>query len=218
MDNEELLEAPVNRRMAAGENPAKRDQILDGAQKIFMENGFEGTSMNDVTRAAGVSKGTVYVYFSSKEDLFTALVERERERMAAMVRTTLDESLPLEDALFNFGTTIATFMTTPRVIRGMRMAIGVVGKLPETADCFLRQGVGRGPQILQVYLDKQVAKGALNIDDTLLAARQFGELCLAGLFRPALFGEAKNEPSREQIEHTVRIGIDMFMNYYARKP
>ena len=62
------------RRHAAGEDPAKRDQILKGAMQCFMENGFDATSMNEVCRAAGVSKGTLYVYFTDKVDLFEALV------------------------------------------------------------------------------------------------------------------------------------------------
>lgn len=52
-------------RFAAGEDPAKRRQILDGAKRVFMRMGFDAASMNDVTREAGVSKGTLYVYFGN---------------------------------------------------------------------------------------------------------------------------------------------------------
>ena len=73
-------------RFAAGADPVKRGQILDGAKRVFMKLGYDAASMNDVTREAGVSKGTIYVYFQSKEDLFGALVEREKSAFDAAIR------------------------------------------------------------------------------------------------------------------------------------
>src|SRR6187551_861023 len=59
------------------EDSAKRRQILDGARKVFMDLGFDGGSMGEIARAAGVSKGTLYVYFADKSRLFEAIVEDE---------------------------------------------------------------------------------------------------------------------------------------------
>ncbi|HVG49092.1 MAG TPA: helix-turn-helix domain-containing protein, partial [Rubellimicrobium sp.] len=56
----------LRRRHGAGEDPRKRDQILEGARQVFMEQGYDAASMNDICRAAGVSKGTLYVYFANK--------------------------------------------------------------------------------------------------------------------------------------------------------
>src|SRR6202789_4045094 len=68
---------PAPLRFAGDEDSAKRRQILDGASKVFMELGFDGASMGEIARAAGVSKGTLYVYFADKNRLFEAIVERE---------------------------------------------------------------------------------------------------------------------------------------------
>src|ERR1700726_1792761 len=62
---------------AGDEDSAKRRQILDGAGKVFMDLGFDGASMGVIARAAGVSKGTLYVYFADKNRLFEAIVEQE---------------------------------------------------------------------------------------------------------------------------------------------
>src|SRR5215470_13528433 len=59
------------------EDSSKRRQILDGARKVFMDMGFDGSSMGEIARAAGVSKGTLYVYFADKNRLFEAIVEEE---------------------------------------------------------------------------------------------------------------------------------------------
>ncbi|MBM5573819.1 TetR/AcrR family transcriptional regulator [Deefgea sp. CFH1-16] len=55
-------------------NPAKRQQILDGARRIFIELGFASSSVEKIAKAAGVAKGTIYNYFDSKEALFVALI------------------------------------------------------------------------------------------------------------------------------------------------
>src|SRR5262245_34187714 len=56
---------------------AKRRQIIEGARAVFLSQGFDAASMNDIARKAGVSKGTLYVYFKSKEDLFEAITEEQ---------------------------------------------------------------------------------------------------------------------------------------------
>src|ERR1700712_5927834 len=59
------------------DDSSKRRQILDGARKLFLDLGFDGASMGEIARAAGVSKGTLYVYFTDKNRLFEAIVEEE---------------------------------------------------------------------------------------------------------------------------------------------
>src|ERR1022692_2623429 len=59
------------------EDNAKRRQILEGARAVFMAQGFDAASMGEIARVAGVSKGTLYVYFKSKEELFEAIVGQE---------------------------------------------------------------------------------------------------------------------------------------------
>src|ERR1051325_2997026 len=56
---------------------AKRRQIIEGARAVFLSQGFDAASMNDIARKAGVSKGTLYVYFRNKEELFEAITEQE---------------------------------------------------------------------------------------------------------------------------------------------
>src|ERR1700692_2804824 len=68
--------------VAADEDSAKRRQIIEGARAVFLAQGFDAASMNDIARAAGVSKGTLYVYFKHKEQLFEAIVEQECQGQA----------------------------------------------------------------------------------------------------------------------------------------
>src|SRR3974377_767572 len=71
---------------------AKRRQILEGARRVFLQDGFDGASIGDIVRAAGVSKGTLYAYFPSKERLFEALVfENYRKQAEALYLLDTDD-------------------------------------------------------------------------------------------------------------------------------
>src|SRR5246127_5727358 len=96
-----MVAAPsTDLRIIADEDSSKRRQILEGARKVFMNLGFDGASMGEIARAAGVSKGTLYVYFADKSALFEAIVEEETLEQGKLafnfdpardVRTTLRE-------------------------------------------------------------------------------------------------------------------------------
>src|SRR5271168_192349 len=68
---------PTTLHPVGDDDSSKRRQILAGASKVFMDLGFDGASMGEIARAAGVSKGTLYVYFADKSRLFEAIVEEE---------------------------------------------------------------------------------------------------------------------------------------------
>ena len=71
------LEALERDAAASNDGSAKRRQIVEGARQVFLSAGFDGASMNDIARTAGVSKGTLYAYFSSKDELFEAIIRGE---------------------------------------------------------------------------------------------------------------------------------------------
>src|SRR3569833_2638363 len=72
MSHADLIDAPAPQ---AEDDSAKRRQIVEGARAVFLANGFDAASMADIAKAAGVSKGTLYVYFKDKDELFSAIVQ-----------------------------------------------------------------------------------------------------------------------------------------------
>jgi AcrR family transcriptional regulator len=81
------------RKRAAHLGPERRrPQVLDAALELFLERGYEGTSMDAVARAAGVTKPVVYACFAGKEELFRALLRREEERILAEIQAAFDGS------------------------------------------------------------------------------------------------------------------------------
>ena len=81
------------RKRAAHLGPERRrPQVLDAALKLFLERGYEGTSMDAIARAAGVTKPVVYACFPGKDELFRALLRREEERILTEIQTAFDGS------------------------------------------------------------------------------------------------------------------------------
>jgi AcrR family transcriptional regulator len=89
---------PAPRQRAAHLGPERRRPlVLDAAFDLFLERGYEGTSMEAVAEAAGVTKPVVYACFSSKEDLFEALLRREEARLLEEIRGSLPADADVDD-------------------------------------------------------------------------------------------------------------------------
>nr|CAD6407687.1 TetR/AcrR family transcriptional regulator [Rhizobium sp. Q54] len=202
-------------RFAAGEDPAKREQIIEGAKRVFMTLGFDAASMNDITREAGVSKGTIYVYFENKEDLFGAIIEQERERITLKLKDILAGSEEVEDGLYRFGLGFATHITSPQTINAMRTLIGVRNRMPKLCSRFFRSPANVRT-VLEDFIKRHVAAGKLAVDDTDLAARQFIELASGTFFKFRLFGDLDDVPPQEELDHVVKSAIRVFMAAYGR--
>lgn len=89
----ETTGASAAKQRAAHLGPERRrPQVLDAALKLFLDRGYEGTSMDAVARAAGVTKPVVYACFDSKDDLFRSLLAREEERILAEVQGAFEDA------------------------------------------------------------------------------------------------------------------------------
>src|SRR5271154_192970 len=119
----------------AGPESAKRRQILDGARRVFLADGFDGASMNDIARVAGVSKGTLYVYFDSKEQLFEALIREERKSQAERLVFACHTG-DARELLREFGVRLIGMMTRPELIAHLRVVIAATAKFPRLGQAF----------------------------------------------------------------------------------
>ncbi len=196
---------------------AKRRDILDGAQRVFFDKGFDGASMDEVAKTAGVSKATIYVYFGSKEELFEALVLSVRAKSAEHlfeVDASLDD---LESLLRRIGVSFLTMMVQPDHIRLVRMVMGVAEKFPRIGQAFFEAGPCHGGRRLADLLRKQADMGRLEIQDDLQAAHIFFNLCHDKTVKGLLFG-CNAPPTPEQIAYTVDEAVRVFIAGYGTKP
>ncbi len=155
-----VAEAAVAEDGALGQDPRKRRQIMDGARAVFMEKGFDAASMNDIARRAGVSKGTLYVYFENKERLFVELISTEkREELFSVIQLDHDNH-DVRAVLTDCGTRLVEILTRPYYVQAMRTVMSIVNRMPEIGQEFY----GRGPALcadqIAAYLASQVKAGA----------------------------------------------------------
>src|SRR5689334_13494072 len=120
---------------------AKRDQILEFAGAVFLELGYERTSMAEIAARIGGSKATLYGYFPSKEKLFLAIIERLGERyiLPALAQLEASTKEDVRSALRRFGEQFLVFICTPEALATYRMTISEAMH-SDIGDAFFESG------------------------------------------------------------------------------
>ncbi|MDQ0510991.1 TetR/AcrR family transcriptional regulator [Ancylobacter amanitiformis] len=197
-------------------NSDKQRRILAGARDVFLSSGFDGASMGEIARAAGVSKGTLYVYFPSKEGLFAAVVSEVCQETAEQ-SFALDPDADVREALTRTGHLYLRAMIRPEHIATVRMVVGIAEKLPEIGRTYLSAGPDAGVERLCGWLRGKCAAGELRVDDLELAAWQFLVGCHALIVMPMLFGGSP-QPDAATVDRVVVHAVDNFMRAYGARP
>jgi AcrR family transcriptional regulator len=202
--------------LVGDEDSSKRRQILDGARKLFLDLGFDAASMGEIARAAGVSKGTLYVYFADKNRLFESIVEEEslEQGKAAF---NFDPTRDVTTTLMDFGQAYIQLLCRPGVGSATRTVMAIAERMPEVGRRFYENVIALTIHRLAGYLEARVAAGDLEIEDSKLAAAQFMQMCQATLFQPFIF-QAAPAPSVARIAHVVKSATRMFLAAYQVKP
>lgn len=139
---------------------ARPDEILDAAQKVFGASGFARAKVDDVARLAGVSKGTLYLYFDSKEALF-------REMVRAKIVALLAESEALvqshsgscRDLLVELITGMFHSMRDQDIVTISRVAQAEFANFPELAQFYFEEVIVRARRLVEQVLEKGVRAG-----------------------------------------------------------
>ena len=196
-----------------GEESAKRRQIIAGARALFLAQGFYGASMDAIARKAGVSKGTLYVYFESKEQLFEAIVEDERGAQAEQIFALDADNHNVGAVLTSLGVAYARFLCQPAAASALRTVIAIAERMPELGRKFYEFGPKCGIERLQAYLTAQCEAGVLVVDDCELAAAQFLDSCQSTMFKPVMFG-AGEPPTEARVQKVVGTAVKTFLAAY----
>ncbi|RFB78306.1 TetR/AcrR family transcriptional regulator [Methylovirgula sp. 4M-Z18] len=199
----------------AREDNAKRRQVLAGARAVFLREGFDGASMNEIAREAGVSKGTLYVYFSSKENLFAQLVREERLGQSERVFMLNEDDHDVAAVLQRLGVSFVEHASQPSSLALVRMVIATAAKFPEIGIAFYETGPAFGVARLSRYLAKQAEADFLDLPDAERAAAQFLDLCMGGCIKRQLFATG-SQPDMEVVRTHVGHAVDFFMRAYSK--
>lgn len=192
----------------------KYAQVLDGARAIFLRDGFDGASVDDIAREAGVSKATLYSYFPDKRLLFMEVATTECRRQADEAQALIDNDAPVEQVLRLGAERIMDFILSDFGQRVFRICVAESDRFPGLGQKFYESGPELTRSLVAAYLHKAVARGALKIDDIPLAAEQFLQLCKADLHERLMFGVA-TAPSAKDRRRVIDGAVQMFMARYG---
>lgn len=192
----------------------KYDQVLEGARAVFMADGFEVANMDEIARVAGVSKATLYKYFTDKRQLFTQVATLECQRQAATALDRIDRAAPPREVLGQTGRHFLSFITSKFGQQIFRICVAESDRFPELGRRFFESGPAVMRAEMAAYFAQACARGELRIDDYIMAADQFGELCKADLWMRLMFGVIR-EATPSDIDRVVDNAVETFLARYG---
>ena len=209
----ETAELAQSRPIEAEEKTPSGVRSSTAPAQVFLARGFDAASMGDIAKAAGVSKGTLYVYFKDKDELFGAIVHGECAMQAEGVFEFDHDDHAVEAVLLRHGQAFVRNIGDPSRMSSLRTIIAVAERMPDLGRKVYETGPAVATAKLTAYLRAQVDAGVLAIDDCEVAAAQFIETCHATMFKPMLFNFAR-PPTPERIAHVVGIAVRTFLAAY----
>ena len=193
---------------------AKRDQIREGAQRVFLERGFAGTSTDAIASEAGVSKQTLYAYYASKEELLVAVMqhlihEDPQNRIPTADELSFDTSYEVRRSLSSLGEALVANLMQPDYLALIRVVIAETPRLPQLGPLFRSALPERVLANVSAILEGAQRGGVIGTADRETASRMFvGALLTYAVYDGLLVGDRLPQPpTPERIEAVV----DLFM-------
>jgi AcrR family transcriptional regulator len=190
------------------------DLILDAAQLLFLTQGFEATSLNQIAAAASVTKRTLYAKFGAKEDIFAAAVRRMLDRRREML---IDPGIdvPIGDRLIQFGEGALSVGLDPAVLDLCRVVIAEARRFPALAALMDEQVMHGVRERLIALLQDEIAHGRLRTEDPTLAAELLQNLIVGAGKLDSLFGT--RSWTKKQRTRWVKGAVRLFLDGYRAK-
>ena len=196
---------------------ARPGEIVEAALDLFVEKGFAATKMDEIAKRAGVTKGTVYLYFPSKEDLFRAVVEEMMgpnletgERMLAEHTGAAADLLRLllEGWWRLFG--------SQRLACLSKLMTGEASNFPHLAQYYTEHVVLRGRRIFEAALRRGIERGEFRDVAVTDAAR----LAIAPLVHASIYQRSmlQHDPDGWDMDRYLKLHIDFFLRGLAKEP
>jgi AcrR family transcriptional regulator len=193
---------------------SKRQAILGAAYRLFRSQGFDKTSVSEITAEVGGSKATIYNHFPSKEELFVECMMAAAENYMAGTLKHLDaSSADPATALCDFGRSFLKFICSPEQVEVRRLMIAEAarsgtGKLFFDKITVLRSHVS-------AFMSACMESGTLRRDDPDLAADHLGALLEAEILEPLLLHIREGSPGEKEIMLAAQRAVGAFLRAYA---
>ncbi len=187
-----------------------RRLIAEAARAAFMANGYSGASMDEVAKAAGISKKTLYRLVPTKADLFRASTADRIARFMMAVDEEAVAALPVAVALERIMGEYALLTLSEETIAVLKLVIAESDRFPELASNFFSDAIVTTQRMLAGYLERQCRAGVLVMDDPYEAAGMLRGMMVMEPQRAAMLGQSP-PPGAEEIARRVRTCVALFL-------
>ena len=195
----------------------KRDAILHAGVRVFMEQGFESASMDEVARIAGVSKATIYSHFDGKQDLFGAIIMGRCEAMIPIIEAAALGDQPPAEALRTIGRQFLDLLMSKGPLSLYRVVLAEAGRFPALGRTFYQSGPDKVAAALADYLARQHKAGVLDVPNPRVSAEQFFGMVLGHTHIRLLLGITETAPEPDERSRIVELAVRTFLGGVARR-
>jgi AcrR family transcriptional regulator len=211
-ENETETEAPRWRRRSE----ARPGEIVEAALSLFVEKGFAATKMDEIARRAGVTKGTVYLYFPSKEDLFRAVVEEMvGPNIEVGERLVAEHDGPVAELIARLIEAWWRLVGSSKMACLSKLMTGESANFPELAQFYMDHVVVRARRIFETALARGIERGEFRPVPVTDAAR----LAIAPLVHASIYQRSLLQYDREgwEMDRFLALHIELFLRGLAKE-
>lgn len=206
----------TKRRRRPGRPTLTNEELLDAALDLFMERGFERTSIDAITAAAGMAKRTVYSRYGDKTSLFKAALTRAIEEWIVPIeQLRRAETDDLEETLVRLGRILLSNVLSPAGLQLMRLTNAESVRMPEISTLSVRRGTEPTLTYLTELFDQRLPAAGVRLGDADAAARAFLNIVVGGLASNAAWGM---EVGADEIDRHVRYSVHLFLHGLFDRP
>ncbi len=190
---------------------ARPEEIINAALAVFGDAGFVGARLDEIAQRAGVSKGTLYLYFDSKEELFREVV---RSKIVSVVEAGEQEVARMpgtaEERLVKLIRAIWSVVSDPAMARITKLMHSELANFPELAQFYYDEVIVRVRKLVRSVLAEGVASGEFRPEQSEYAARAISHLLVMGAKMLHFFREFDPEPL--QPHQIIDGAVDLVLN------
>lgn len=195
----------------------KQEQIVEAACRLFLDDGFETTSMDAIALAANVSKRTVYSHFQNKEALFAEVIGGMCHRLGDPAPGDEVVKGPPQEVLRYFGQQILRRVLNPEANAILRTVIAETGPFPDLGKTLWLSGPDTMRTALSAYLTELAQNDVIKIDDPDVAATQFMGIVSGPYLLKALLG-VEFEHDDAKVEASLDSAVGIFLGGIVVQP
>ena len=181
---------------------ARPQQILDAARRTFASKGYFGATLDDVAREAGITKGTIYLYYPSKQALFSEMVRAYADEVVGELRADLAAGRPPtgRELVRRLATQLLRVFSRPEYQAMVRLILGEAGRFPDEIETLYREVILRRIEEVGRFLESAMDRGEVRRMDPVLLARTLQGLVLGfTIVQESLRGRAAHPWSESTI-------------------